>query len=138
MNTGLNIRHFKLMNGEEIIGLLAIKNDDNYIIERPVRINPSLLGGIQFSAWFPFSEDKQFKVLKSSIIQHVPIAESIKDTYVYKEILNSYLNLKNNSVIIVSISGGVDSNLALFVLKHINSLYKNKMIKIIQYLLSSM
>lgn len=70
------------MNGEEIIGLLAIKNDDNYIIERPVRINPSLLGGIQFSAWFPFSEDKQFKVLKSSIIQHVPIAESIKDTYV--------------------------------------------------------
>ncbi len=82
MNTGLNIRHFKLMNGEEIIGLLAIKNDDNYIIERPVRINPSLLGGVQFSAWFPFSEDKQFKVLKSSIIQHVPIAESIKDTYV--------------------------------------------------------
>ena len=79
---GLNIRHFKLMNGEEIIGLVAIKNDDNYIIERPVRINPSLLGGIQFSAWFPFSEDKQFKVLKSSIIQHVPIAESIKDTYV--------------------------------------------------------
>ena len=57
--------------------------------------------------------------------------KSIKDTYVYKEILNSYLNLKNNSVIIVSISGGVDSNLALFVLKHINSLYKNKMIKII-------
>jgi hypothetical protein len=79
---GLNIRHFKLMNGEEIIGLLAIKNDNNYIIERPVRIHPSLLGGVQFSAWFPFSESKQFKVLKSSIIQHVPIAESIKDTYV--------------------------------------------------------
>jgi hypothetical protein len=78
----LNIRHFKLMNGEEIIGLLAIKNDNNYIIERPVRIHPSLLGGVQFSAWFPFSESKQFKVLKSSIIQHVPIAESIKDTYV--------------------------------------------------------
>ena len=33
---GLNIRHFKLMNGEEIIGLVAIKNDDNFIIERPV------------------------------------------------------------------------------------------------------
>jgi hypothetical protein len=79
---GLNIRHFKLMNGEEIIGLLAVKNDDNYIIERPVRLNPGMLGGIQFSAWFPFSESKQFKVLKSAIIQHVPIAESIKDTYV--------------------------------------------------------
>ena len=30
---GLNIRHFKLMNGEEIIGLVAIKNDDNFIID---------------------------------------------------------------------------------------------------------
>lgn len=79
---GLNIRHFKLMNGEEIIGLLAVKNDDNFIIERPVRLNSGLMGGIQFTAWFPFSEAKQFKVLKSSIIQHVPIAESIKDTYV--------------------------------------------------------
>ena len=78
----LNIIHFKLMNGEEIIGLLAVKNEDNLIIERPVRINPSFLGGVQFSAWFPFSESKQFKVLKSSIIQHVPIAESIKDIYV--------------------------------------------------------
>ena len=78
----LNIRHFKLMNGEEIIGLLAVKNEDNLIIERPVRINPTFLGGLQFSAWFPFSESKQFKVLKSSILQHVPIAESIKDLYV--------------------------------------------------------
>jgi hypothetical protein len=79
---GLNIRHFKLMNGEEIIGLVANTNDDNYIIERPVRLHPSVLGGVQFSAWFPFSDTKTFKVLKSSIIQHVPIAETIKDTYV--------------------------------------------------------
>ena len=78
----LNIRHFKLMNGEEIIGLLAHSNEDNLIIERPVRLNPSLLGGTQFSSWFPFSESKQFKVLKTAIIQHVQIAESIKDTYV--------------------------------------------------------
>jgi len=79
---GLNIRHFKLINGEEIIGLLAIKNDDNFIIERPVKIHPNLLGGVQFSAWFPFSDSKQFKVLKNNILQHVPIAETIKDTYV--------------------------------------------------------
>ena len=79
---GLNIRHFKLMNGEEIIGLVAIKNNDNYIIERPVRLNPSMLGGIQFSAWFPFSDAKQFKIRMSDIIQHVPVAETIKETYV--------------------------------------------------------
>ena len=79
---GLNIRHFKLINGEEIIGLLAIKNDDNFIIERPVKIHPNLFGGVQFSAWFPFSDSKQFKVLKNNILQHVPIAVTIKDTYV--------------------------------------------------------
>ena len=72
---GLNIRHFKLMNGEEIIGLVAVKNKDNYIVERPVRLNPSMLGGIQFSAWFPFSDAKQFKLRISDIIQHVPVSK---------------------------------------------------------------
>lgn len=79
---GLNIRHFKLVNGEDIIGLVANKNTDNYIIERPVKLNPSMLGGIQFSAWFPFSDSKMFKLRMSDIIQHVPVAESIKETYV--------------------------------------------------------
>ena len=79
---GLNIRHFKLMNGEEIVGLVANKNEDNYIIERPVKLSPSMLGGIQFQALFPFSDSKMFKIRMSDIIQHVPIAESIKETYV--------------------------------------------------------
>tara|TARA_Y100001938_G_C7956130_1_gene361808 strand:- start:69 stop:458 length:390 start_codon:yes stop_codon:yes gene_type:complete len=79
---GLNIRHFKLMNGEEIIGLVAVKNVDNYIVERPVRLHPSMLGGMQFTAWFPFSDAKQFKIRMSDIIQHVPVAETIKETYV--------------------------------------------------------
>mgnify|MGYP001339642852 CR=1 FL=1 len=79
---GLNIRHFKLSNGEEIIGLVAVKNVDNYIVERPVRLHPSMLGGMQFTAWFPFSDAKQFKIRMSDIIQHVPVAETIKETYV--------------------------------------------------------
>ena len=79
---GLNIRHFKLMNGEEIVGLVANKNEDNYIVERPVKLSPSMLGGIQFQAWFPFSDSKMFKIRMSDIIQHVPVAETIKETYV--------------------------------------------------------
>ena len=78
----LNIRHFKLMNGDDIIGLVAVKNDDNYIVERPVSIQSNLLGGFQFTPWFPFSESKQFKIMKSNIIQHVPIAEEVKANYV--------------------------------------------------------
>ena len=78
----LNIRHFKLMNGDDIIGLVAVKNDDNFIIERPVSIHANLLGGFQFTPWFPFSDSKQFKIMKSNIIQHVPIAEEVKTSYV--------------------------------------------------------
>jgi len=78
----LNIRHFKLMNGDDIIGLVAVKNDDNFIVERPVRVQANVLGGFQFTPWFPFSDSKQFKILKSNIIQHVSIAEEVKENYV--------------------------------------------------------
>jgi len=78
----LNIRHFKLLNGDDIIGLVAVKNDDNFIVERPVRVQANVLGGFQFTPWFPFSDSKQFKILKSNIIQHVPIAEEVKANYV--------------------------------------------------------
>jgi len=78
----LNIRHFKLLNGEEIIGLVAVKNDDNFIIESPVLVHNNVLGGYQFTPWFPFSDSKSFKVLKSDIIQHVSIAHEAKNAYV--------------------------------------------------------
>ena len=32
----LNIRHFKLVNGDEIVALVSVKNDNNWILERPV------------------------------------------------------------------------------------------------------
>lgn len=50
---------------------------------------------------------------------------------IYNEIYNSYVKLKNNSIIIVSISGGVDSNVALYIINKINNKNKNKNIKII-------
>jgi tRNA(Ile)-lysidine synthetase-like protein len=50
---------------------------------------------------------------------------------IYNEIFNSYIELKNNSIIIVSISGGVDSNVALYIINKINNNNKNKNIKII-------
>ena len=77
----LNIRHFKLMNGDEIVGLVSVRNNDSWIIERPVVITNNLMGGYSFQPWFPFSEAKTFKVLKNHIIQHVPIAETVKETY---------------------------------------------------------
>ena len=78
----LNIRHFKLSNGDDIIGLVAAKNKDSYIIERPVIVQTNLLGGFHFTPWFPFSDAKNFKILMSNIVQHVSIGEDAKDAYI--------------------------------------------------------
>ena len=86
-NTKMNIRHFKLTNGEEIIALVQVKHDKSWILERPVSIQNTMLGGYSFAPWFPFSNAKTFKILKDHILQHVPIAEKVKDTYV-KYVLN--------------------------------------------------
>jgi len=78
----MNIRHFKLTNGEEIIALVQQKIEGSWILERPVSINNTMLGGYSFAPWFPFSNAKTFKIMKDHVLQHVPIAEKVQDTYV--------------------------------------------------------
>ena len=56
----LDIRHFKLVNGDDIIGLVNRKNDNAFLVERPVIAQSNMLGGYQFSHWFPFSDAKNF------------------------------------------------------------------------------
>ena len=93
----LDIRHFKLMNGEEIVALVSVKNNDNWIVERPVTVHANLAGGYSFAPWFPFSDARTFKILKKDIVQHVGVAESIKQTYVnffdklHKKNINDYI-----------------------------------------------
>ena len=43
----LNIRHFKLVNGEDIIAIVSSKNKDNWLVERPVVITNNIVGGYQ-------------------------------------------------------------------------------------------
>ena len=78
----LNIRHFKLVNGDEIIGLVAVKNDDSYLVERPFSVSNNILGGFQLSPWFALSEIKSFKIMKEHIVNHVMVAEDVKGVYV--------------------------------------------------------
>ena len=77
----LNIRHFKLMNGEDIIGVVSVKNDDSWLIERPVLIQSNILGGFQFTHWFPFSNTKVHKLQFTSIINSTGIDQDIKEDY---------------------------------------------------------
>lgn len=79
----LNIRQFKLLNGEEIIALVSEKTDSgSYIIERPFKINYGMIGGFYFVPWFPFSSQKLFKLHQGKIVYHAEIDEDIKEEYI--------------------------------------------------------
>ena len=78
----LNIRQFKLLNNDDVIAVLNTKNDDNYIIERPVVLTPNLLGNMQFEHWFPLSSQKVFKLYKTRVLQHVPVDEYLHESYI--------------------------------------------------------
>ena len=98
----LNIRQFKLINGEDIIAILNVKNDDNYIVEGPVVLLPNLLGNMQFQHWFPLSNQKVFKLYKNRIVHHVPVEEYLHESYI-----NFVLNTKRPEYKLQSIKEAV-------------------------------
>jgi hypothetical protein len=111
----LNIRHFKLINGEDIIGIVSTKNDDNWMIERPVLVGSNLLGGYQFTPWFPFSNTKMYKVLFRDIVNSTGIDPDVKESY-----LKFVLELKkgpkksiaNNSQLLSEMEAEIDERMA--------------------------
>ena len=82
IENNLNIRQFKLLNGEEIIALVTQKDADAYIVERPFLIRSNIIGGFLFMPWFPFSSQKVFKLANGNIMHHVEIDEEMKTEYI--------------------------------------------------------
>lgn len=78
----LNIRNFKLINGDNILALVSSNNSDNYLLEKPVSIFTTSLGGYIFSSWFPFSEQKRFTINKQTIVCESNVVEEIKEEYI--------------------------------------------------------
>ena len=82
MEEKINIRQFKLMNGEEIIALVMQKEPKAYIIERPFVIKSNIIGGFAILPWFPFSGQKIFKISNNHILHHVEIDDELKTEYI--------------------------------------------------------
>lgn len=78
----LNIRNFKLINGDNIIALINVNNRDHYLVERPVAVYTTVLGGYQFQPWFPFSEQTIYSIDKHNIIGDSNVIEDIKAEYI--------------------------------------------------------
>jgi len=77
----MEIRQFKLLNGEDIIAVMNTRYGDHYIIERPVQIAFDGMGRLVFSHWFPLSEQIMFKLYKNRCIQHVPVNKEYEEAY---------------------------------------------------------
>ena len=78
----LNIRHFKLTSGEELIGLVQHSDENAFVLERPVQVKMNNLGMYMYSPWFPFSNKKIFKLFKRHVVNHVEIADDSKQHYI--------------------------------------------------------
>lgn len=111
----LNIRHFKLCNGEDIIGIVSTKNDDNWLIERPVLVNQNMLGGYQFTPWFPFSNTKIHKILFRDIVNSTGIDPDVKESY-FKFVLElkkgPKKSIANNHELLSEMEREVDERMA--------------------------
>ncbi len=81
-NLLLPIRHFKLVNGEELVALIKEKDDGSFTLERPYVVKNNIIGGFAFLPWFPFSSQKLFKISRQSILHHVEIDEDMKQEYI--------------------------------------------------------
>jgi len=77
----LNIKQFKLRSGEDIIALVAGRNEDNWMIEVPLALRENMSGGVQLAHWFPFSTTRLFKLLDIDIMQQANVINEIKHTY---------------------------------------------------------
>jgi len=83
MNTKeLNIRHFKLVSGEEIVALVHNKDDEFVAIERPMKIMNNMFGGYQLVPWFVFSDQRMFALQQNQVLHHCEVDDNFKDTYV--------------------------------------------------------
>ncbi len=78
----LDIRHFKMINGDEVLALVNQNNDSNMLLERPVKVNHNMLGGFTLSPWFPFSKASIFRIMKNRIIASVKIDEKVQQNYI--------------------------------------------------------
>jgi len=80
----LQIRQFKLMNGDEIIGVVSCNNETNFIIDRPfkVEVNKYKHDAYQLVPWFDLSLSNTYTIAKAMVVAHAAVAYNIKEIYI--------------------------------------------------------
>ena len=78
----IDIRHFKLTSGEELICYVQSSSEHAFIVERPAVVRCASDGTWTFGDWFPFSDKKMFKIMKRFVINHTEVVEETKESYI--------------------------------------------------------
>ena len=94
----ISVRHFKLLNGEEIVAYVSEKDKlkGTITIERPYLIKNNIIGGYAFLPWFPFASQKIFKLGRDQIMYHAEIDNDMKQEYV--RLATSYMKPRSRPV----------------------------------------
>lgn len=91
----MNIRQFKMINGDDILALVESKNTDNYKVEMPVLVEANGDGNFRFTPWFMLSSEKVYTLEKRTIVNQAEVDEDIKYSYVqYVSALNEDTTLE--------------------------------------------
>lgn len=84
----LNIRQFKLVNGDEIIAFISTINSDGIVIEKPYKIissfraDGSTMTGF-FTEWMSLGKHKDtYTIYPAHIISHEEVKDDIKESYI--------------------------------------------------------
>ena len=80
----INIRHFKLVSGEEVISYVGSDSKEDTLIhlERPLQIHRMGMGSFFFSKWHPFSKKDECVVNPNQIVSHSECADMVKERYI--------------------------------------------------------
>lgn len=79
-----DIRHLKLMNGEEVISFVK-EDENNFILEMPLKMHNVLNNENQaffFTKWQPLSADDFCSIDRNNILSDVMVHETVKVRYI--------------------------------------------------------
>jgi hypothetical protein len=81
----VNIRHFKLSNGEELIALVQGEEDQLIKLESPMEVHREVRMNSQsfiFTKWLPLSKVDECLLNPMHVVSHVECDNDVKERYV--------------------------------------------------------
>jgi hypothetical protein len=81
----IDIRHFKLSSGDEVISLVSKDDTDVVVIQQPMKMHSNLGQNSQsyyFTDWQPMAKLNTCAISKLHIISFVECADDVKEKYI--------------------------------------------------------